>query len=270
MGARVSVLFALSLAVVFALLTPVAVTTVPFSLRLGAARPDAPLQNPGWPMPVCFVVAADCDDGTEKNAVWYPEGLTENLDYLGCNGSEPCHAGLRFLLPDFDQGDNLECVRLRLAAQGGSLAGCCTLTVRGVAEDSPEAFSQTRRPSVLPKTTATATWYVRRHWPSPGCSLAYYTPSPDIAPIINEILARPEWGVGAGGKAVALTIEYGGCSVPEEHYVRFEDSCCDSADPAIIEVCPTLRHTFIGKPILGRPTSNSITVNVISLVDIDI
>lgn len=223
-----------------------------------------------WPEAICYAISADCDDGTEKSDVWYPEGLAGNLDHVGCDCDGPYCAGLRFCLADLSQGDTVEYARPLLATQGGILASRCTLVVRGVAEDSPEAFSQTRRPSQLPKTATSVVWYVTKIWPCPGSSCAYYCCSPDISGIINEILARPDWGQGSAGKTIALTIEEGGSSAEIGNYLRFEDSSGDSADPGILEIYPTLTHAFIGKPVLGRPTSSSVTINVINLVEIDI
>ena len=223
-----------------------------------------------WPSAKVYKINQSSDDGTELDNSWYPNGYTSDLDYIGKNlDGNDFISGFRFEVPELEQGEVVKYARLRLATQGGDVTSQVNLLIKGVAEDSPETFSDNRRPSQLPKTVAGVEWTIDEIWPSPGDGLVFYDSSPDLAGIINEILARPNWGQDE--KAVILTIEDNGSPQGQTNYLKLEDRYnFETGDPAILEVYSTLADAFVGKPLLGRPTDTSITINVLNLLTIDI
>ena len=201
--------------------------------------------------------------------VWYQDGVASGCDRLGRDGSGSYTLGLRFPADSLVQGGTVKFARLRLSARGGTCTSCATLVIRGIAEDSPQTFSPTRRPSDLPKTAASIEWNVEDAWPSPGGVPAFYVSGPNIADIINELLARPGWGTG--GKWIALALEDNGCPPGEVNCLNVEDFLePEVSSPALLETYPTLSSAFVAKPLLGRPTATSVALNVVNLLPIDI
>jgi hypothetical protein len=222
-----------------------------------------------WPQEHVYRVQQNPDDGTEQNDVWYADGFTLGFDYLGKDLNGAFMVGLRFNVADLAQGQTVKYARLRVAAQGGECSSGAHLVLRGVSEDSSGALSAIRRPSELPKTAQSVEWQVDQAWESPGSAMPLYCATPNIADIINEILARPSWGQNE--KALIFTIEDNGSLEGEVNVLQMEDSYdIEIAHPAILEVYPTLGDAFVGKPMLGRPTDTSVTVNVINLLSVDI
>lgn len=224
-----------------------------------------------WPEVLTYTIQQDSDDGTEMDSLWCPGGFFFCLNCIGSICGEQITAGMRFSVPDLEQGQFVKYARLRLAAQGGLLTSSAVLRINGADEDSSGTFSETRRPSQLPKTSSSVSWVMNQPWKASGSCLGLYYGSPNLAPIINEILARPNWGM-SGDKALILTIEDDGCPPGEINYLQFEDysTIPELRDAALLEVYATLADAFVGKPILGRPTDTSVTVNVIHLLPLDV
>jgi hypothetical protein len=224
-----------------------------------------------WPAALKYTIGQDSDDGTEADSLWYPAGYASCTNCAGRTCDCCLIGGLRFCVPDLEQGQAIKYARLRLAAQGGGLTTQVSILIRGADEDSSAPFSQTRRPSQLPKTSTGITWVIKSPWEAAGDCMGLYYSSPNLAPIINEILARPGWGAG-GEKAIILTIDGESCPIGEINYVQYEDYNTDAEqrDEAILEIYCTLADAFVGKPMLGRPTDTSVTVNVINLLPLDI
>lgn len=229
--------------------------------------------------PVLVVgVDADRDDGTEVNGcAWYPDGYPGSArNRMGAAGSETYCLGLRFHLPEVQQGERFACARLVIPGTGdGWLDGAVRLRVVGAAQDSPEAFDVVP-PAQLPRTVATVEWDVSANWPDPHveCTcvpLRRY--SPDIAAVINEIVSRPAWGSGPEGKTLALVIEdrqSGGVN-----FLTCNDNCTLAArcmgTPVrpLLELYRTVRSAFVARELLARVTDRSVMVNVMSLLTLE-
>jgi hypothetical protein len=240
----------------------------------GATAPHLPsplTDGTSIPGPYTYTIETVGDDGTEHQDSWFEYGYDGKRDFLGADASGGFCTGLRFHMPDLEQGQAVAYARLRLAAQGGSISSPTAITIRAIAEDSPEPLSNLRLPSQLPKTVAEATWPIDEQWESGYQGPPLYYSSPDLATIINEILSRPGWGQGPAGKVIIITVDSDGSPPGESNYVRVEDcySQAQGIDPAVLEIYPTLADAFIGYPMLGRPTDTGITVNAIHLMDID-
>lgn len=219
-------------------------------------------------------VKADADDGTEVNdSVWHEDGYAgTELNRMGFADLESYDVGLRFSLPTVCQGETFVYARLVLAAtDDGQVDSTVKLRIVGVDQDSPAGFD-VARPSQLPKTEATVDWELVSDWPAPTTGVHYdVVPrhSPDLSSIINEIVSRPGWGSGSAGKTLALVIEDNSSS--DTNFLTFHDFLESGSGGStglrpVLELYRTVRSTFLGKELLGRPTDHSVTVNAISLL----
>jgi|GEM_PF-807140 len=221
--------------------------------------------------PYAYMIQDNADDGTQVHSNWYESGYASYCDVIGRSFAKSFIAGMRFHVPDIEQGQEVKYARLRFAAQGGNVNSYLGLVIRGVDEDSPEPPSSERLPSDLPKTSAIAGWEIIQEWKSSCFNLPLYYSSPDIAPVLNEILARPGWGSGPEGKTLILTVEDFNTPSADINTLYFEDFGMPLRErsPAILEIYPTVGDAFIAPPILGRPTATSVTVNALNLMSID-
>lgn len=252
-----------------------AVLTALVGLAVFSTSPFAPgtpgslaLAMTAWPDWQTYRVAQDADDGTEHQGLWYVGGYLGDLDVVGRDWHGPFIAAFRFTLDSLEQGQCVKYARLRVASQGGDLDSHAGLVIRGVLEPSAEPLSQDRLPSVLAKTSASVPWHISLPWRAGG-QLGLYYASPDIAPVVNEILALPGWGSGGAGKAVILTLEDQDCPCWERNCLWLEDSDTPvlQRDPALLEVFPSVSHAFVARPIPGKPTDRSVAIGFINLVD---
>lgn len=217
---------------------------------------------------------SNSDDGTEtSDAIWWEDGFASSHNLLGRDsGGCSYDTGFRFCLEGYDQGDTVTFARLRFASFGSEITSAVNLRIRGVLQESPTTFSQTERPSQkVPKTSFQVAWDIVDDWDPGGPLMPLYYSSPDIAPIINEILSLPNWGSGQEGKTLIITIDDE--SIPGElNHVRFDDfeSSIDVTTPVVLEVYRSIYDTFLGKELLGRVTDDSATVNLYSLIDTDV
>jgi hypothetical protein len=221
----------------------------------------------------------DADDGTEVDETdWHVDGYRgTGLNCTGYDGERRYDTGLRFHLPDVIQGETFVYARIVLPATGdGTVESAVELRVVGINQDGVADFS-TMRPSRLPKTQAVAGWVVSSNWPDPGEECPFHTPllrySPDIAPIINEIVGRPGWGSTPDGKTMGIVIEdddSAGCNylTVEDYKNPWPHRCFGVISPRL-ELYRTVRSTFLGRELLGRPTADSITLNAMSLLTLE-
>ena len=225
-------------------------------------------------MPYRSTITEDSDDGTEvSQSLWYGGGFESSLNYLGSNFNDKYDVGFRFHLNDLNQGETVEYARLRLASFGSNISSSARLVIEGVLQESPTTFFQIERPSQKnPKTNNKIIWEINENWDKGVGYLPLYLSSPDITPIINEILALQNWGNGSEGKTLIITIRDETNSTNEE-YVVFDDfnsSNPSITSPVILEIYRNTYDTFVGKELLGRVTNDSVTINLYSLIDTDV
>jgi 3',5'-cyclic AMP phosphodiesterase CpdA len=133
-------------------------------------------------------------------------------------------------------------------------------SLSGVNQNSTGEFSQANRPSQQwPLTDAEISWEIVT-WHYDEFHTVIY--SPDVSPIINEILARPGWGTGVEGKFLSLLIDTQVESDSEVNFVGFEDSFGGEGRPAVLELYETIIDTFIGGPVLSKAKSTSISISL--------
>ena len=235
------------------------------------ARPAQPLAQVLRPH-----VLAEADDGMEINdSAWDEDGYAgSGANRMGAAAGESYDIGLRFHVPEVRGGERFAYARLVVpAANDGQVDSAVTLRIVGVDQDSPGDFSGVR-PSQLPKTDTSVAWSLGAAWPTVlqdyACSPCWRY-SPDISAVVNEIVGRPQWGCGAEGKTLAIVVEDQG-SEPT-NFVSLRDYepqgnsfCPDLVSTARLELYRTVRSTFVGKELLGRPTDHSVTVNALSLL----
>lgn len=223
-------------------------------------------------------IALDGDDGTEVDrADWYDDGyLQSGLNRMGAGRGGLYELGLRFQVPQISAGEQFAYARLVLPGSGqGYVSSLVRLAVVGVAADSAVPFDEAR-PSQQPKTETLVNWDVAHDWPEPFTDklcvpLRRY--SPDISAVVNEIVARPGWGTGPDGKVLAVVIEDRGSdptSILASHDFHAAPLHCpfDSVE-ARLELYRTLRATFVGRELVSRPTDESATLSVMSLVTLE-
>jgi len=233
-----------------------------------AAIGVAPSRSEPAVYPAVYQVDDRADDGTEFEGKWYVDGYASGLDFIGCDyEGRPFSAAFRFAMPDLVQGDKIAFARLRLASEEEKGPAPLRLIVRGLDEDSPEACSQARLPSRLAKTAETASWQIRQY--RRRTSRFIYRTSPNLAPLVNEILARRDWG--GGGKTLVLVAEPDTALSNRGGHLGVEDYAPKDRrrSPAMLEIYPTFEDALVGKPLAGRPTDTSVTISVVSLVAID-
>ena len=98
--------------------------------------------------------------------------------------------------------------------------------------------------------------------------------SPEITPIINEILVQPYWNDPPTDASLIITISDNGSNADEANLVYFENTKTTAfnyvSTPAMLDICPTVYDTFVGKELLGRVTDQTATVNLYSMIETDV
>lgn len=241
---------------------------------LGSRRPASPIFV-GESYPIVASVHQGGADGTEVNdEKWFPAGLPGGLNRIGRDATSTYDLAVRFEVPGLTPGRNVELARLVFPAAAGSrLTSGVHLRIVGIEPAGARGFEQVP-PSHRGRTTAEVLWRVNEAWA--GLSrvdrfkcmpLRRY--SPDISPIINELLAQP-----GARRSVALLVEDAG-SEAADNYLTVEDAAydpqpCRSDQSIKLEVYPTVRSTLVGKELLGRATDRSVTVNSHALIPMQI
>jgi hypothetical protein len=217
-------------------------------------------------------------DGTEVDrSTWYEHGFRAGTNRMGRKDCSRHDLGLRFVVPTLERGQKVAYARLILpATAGGRLDSKVELRIVGLAADTVEPF-QKLRPSAYPATHASVTWSTSRNWleqhkggDKRRC-MSFRRFTTDISAVVNEILARPGWGLDQ--KTIGILIRD---ETPEggENYLTVEDSTrhpagCRGDQATKLELYPTVRSAFVGKELLGRVTDTSVTVNLHALVPVE-
>lgn len=223
-------------------------------------------------------ITDDLDDGTEINgATWAPNGPTEaNVNFAGRGPTQTYAAAFRFHVPKLTQGEEIAFARLLLPVQpDGQVDSQVRLRVFAIDADGVAPFD-VQRPSQLPRTAEIA-WDLSENWPIVPLASDCYPlerSTPDLAALINAVLARPDWGTGEEGKTIALVLDDNGSD--PTNYVAFGDlrnvqtiNCPYTSIHPRLELHRTVRSTFVGREMLGRPTDKSVTFHAMALLPIN-
>jgi hypothetical protein len=216
-----------------------------------------------------YVIGENTCDGTQIVDSWHPDGYEDMVNRAGMD-----EAGARFItalafsVPDLEPGARVEYARLRLASAGAEIPHQLTLEIRGLL-GAAGGFSDENLPSDIPRTAARVTWPIPLPWSEGSEAFPLYYTSPDISPIVNEIVSQPDFETGGG--IVAFTIAGTGEATGRSNYVTIDDFArtAESYSPALLEICRDRSDTFLAEPMLGRPTDQSVTVNLLSITGIE-
>ncbi|MEE8409044.1 MAG: FN3 domain-containing metallophosphoesterase family protein [Myxococcota bacterium] len=249
-----------------------------------AASPNraAPRQSPLREIqkPIVVSVRSAGSDGTEiGGAEWLEHGFHGGVNRIGHSNGVSYDLGLRFEIPQLAPGQEIVFARLVLpATDQGIVESPLALRIVGVAASDVEPY-WALRPAAYPRIHTAVPWTIEKNWPgrsakdSARCMpLRRYTP--DVSSIINEITSLPGWGTGPNGRTIGLIIDD---IFPGEgdKFVAVVDSSgsakhCRNDHSVKLQLFPTVRSTFLGKELLGRPSDRSVTVNAYSLIPMEI
>jgi len=114
---------------------------------------------------------------------------------------------------------------------------------------------------------------IQEAWKFGSNSIPIWYTSPNIAPIINQILSLQGWGCDPECKKVIITIKNNHTNPFEASYLRFRDFHFGTHDrkcPVKLETFRTVYDTFLGRELLGKPTDRSVTIRINSLINTDV
>lgn len=209
-------------------------------------------------------------DGQEVGrTTWTDEGMPEFGGGLGIGfASSGDQVEPAFLFPSqgLFRNDRVAYARIRVASFGGMLPAPFAVKVRGLLRCDSAPFDSDHRPSQFPATDATVSWDQATPW-IPGASTdPMFQFSPDLAPILNEILASDCWPEGSdtGTFALSFRTEGNGSSTFQ--------SLADfgSGWPEVqLEIYSELEDAFLALPLLVRLTDTSVSVNFAHFLSLD-
>jgi len=219
---------------------------------------------------------SDFDDGQLINGSSWDYGPVEFSEQwlylsLGTEGAVTYDDALGFAVSDLAENQTVADVRLRLNQQGGSIASGLGVQISAALVLDPLATPGADR-FALPRTNATVPWNITASWDSSGQKIAKWKETPNLSPILNELLAQPGWD--AGPKEVVFFLELS-ASVGT-NVVRFDDTHGQywnggnpSIEPARLIVAESYRDAFWGRELLCRPTPDAMEVNVVPHANAD-
>jgi hypothetical protein len=219
---------------------------------------------------------SDFDDGQLINGSSWDYGPVEFSEpslylSLGSEGSTTYDIAAAFHTPDLVEGQNVSDARLRLNEQGGVITSGLTVEISAALVLDPLATPAADR-FTLPRTNAKVTWSITAAWDSSSQKIAKWEETPDLSPIVNELLDQADWDTSP--LVMCFFLE----RVPSagDNVVRFDDTHGQfwnggnpSIEPARLIVAETFRDAFWGRELLCRPKPYSVEVNVIPHVDAD-
>ncbi len=147
-----------------------------------------------------YQVNLSADDASEDNGCGY--SLTDPEVYLGrCSNGSDITAGFRFEAVSIPTGENI-CSATLIFTGDGPYTNDLNLRIIGESAANSQSFSTGSPPSSRSLTGANIRWDVIDDW-----NLGNTVQSPNIAPIIEEIVHLPGW---ANGQPITLLIENNG------------------------------------------------------------
>jgi hypothetical protein len=235
-------------------------------------------------LPVCpagaaryeYWPTADADDGQlENGAIWNSKPSASTPDdlllFVGQENGTTYECALPFALTDI--ADSVADVRLRVNEQGGSLPDGLALRVSAALLLDPLTASPGIARFSLPRTSASAVWFISSPWDSSGQLVAKWEESPNLAPIVNEVVGQAGWG--ASNRVVHLFLEID--SAPDGNVVRFDDTHPrypyggnGGMRPARLIVAERFLDAFWGRELLCRPRPDRMELNLVPHTDVDL
>ena len=144
-------------------------------------------------------VASSSDDAEERVSNGSVNLTSSTLDLVTASSNVQT-VGIRWAAIPIQKGATISAAYIQFAANS-SQSAAASLTIAGQAADNAATFtSSTSNVSTRARTTATVAW-APAAWSSGQAGTAQRTP--DLAPVIREIINRPGW---ASGNALALIL----------------------------------------------------------------
>jgi len=145
--------------------------------------------------------------------------------------------------------------RLRMISLGGEIVSHLALSFLPLFPNGLE-LSQNALKSSNP-----VLWTIARTWKKGNLKHPLYYFSPDLSPIINQIVEN-DLQRGPEGNQIALTLEVSNSTSPNNNCILFSPL-------VVLEIYEDLYDTFLGKEMLGRPTGADIHLSVVPLLKLD-
>ncbi|MCD4669205.1 MAG: hypothetical protein K8S14_02030, partial [Actinomycetia bacterium] len=144
------------------------------------------------PTPISTTIVISISQGSDDAGHHYlcDYSTTWNEIYFGeCNTGADITSGFRFTNVPLPPGATVAGAHLEFTVDGPADAPL-TLTFSGEATGDAQPFTATSRPDNRPQTTAAVMWNIPAsdHW-----ELGETRHSPDLAPIVQEIVNRSDW-----------------------------------------------------------------------------
>jgi len=168
------------------------------------------------------------------------------------------------------EGATVHDVRLRMNHQGGIITSGLSVSITAAKSLDPLSVTGIDR-FFLPRTDASVLWNISAAWDSSGQRIAKYEETPNLAPILNELVGQKGWD--GSGQSVVLFLEVVGAS--GNNFVRFDDlhgqwpGGNPGVRPARLIVNETYYDAFWGKELLCRPRIGGVDVNIIPHAETD-
>jgi len=221
--------------------------------------------------------ASDADDaqlvdGFQWDDLPFEATISDLLLTLGQEGASTYEVALGFGVPDLTEGQTVADARLRLNEQGSVITSGLGINISAALDLDPLATAGAARFG-LPRTGASVSWNISADWDSSGQIIAKYEETPNLSPILNELLAQAGWD--GGPHEILLFLEL--TSAFGDNVVRFDDthgafwnSGNAGIRPARLRVAESFRDAFHGRELLCRPRPTSMGVNVIPHANADV
>ncbi|MCA9759388.1 MAG: metallophosphoesterase [Candidatus Eisenbacteria bacterium] len=207
-------------------------------------------------------VTGDDLDGQELGrSTWVDQGDPEFSNGLGLGFSasgDRVEPAFQFAAPDLVRGDGVAFARLRISSLGGSMVGNLPVDVVGIEACEAIPFGPDQRPSQFASTATFVPWDQTTAWLGGAATDPMFEFSPDLSPVLNELLASECWpeSGGSGSFAISLRVEGAGSG-------RFQ-SMADFGEgwpPVQLEIYSRVVDAFLAPPLLGRATDTSVTLS---------
>jgi hypothetical protein len=214
-------------------------------------------------------VSDEADGQLVNRAVWQSKPSDDTVDdlllNLGLTGGSRYEDCLIFAAPNLVQGASLHDVRIRVNMQGGPVTSPLDVTISAALSASPDSVPGAAR-FALPRTQTRLTWSISVPWDSSGQREVKWVETPNLARIVEEVIAQPGWNGSARKLGLFLEVD----TLGGERCVRFDDTHPAwpqggnaGVGPARLIVNETYYDAFWGKELLCRPTPTSVELNVI-------
>jgi hypothetical protein len=219
----------------------------------------------------------DVDDGQLADGVLWDAKLRaasvgDLLLNVGREGGTTWECALPFALPDLSEGQWVADARLRLSEQGGTQAEGLTVRITAARTLDPLAVRAGPDRFALPRTAALS-WSITAPWDSSGQLVAKWEETPNLAPIVNEVLALPGWGASARILHLFLEVETASATDVvrfDETHPRYVYGGNAGIRPARLVVAERFRDAFWGRELLCRPQPDRVELNVVPHEDADL